>query len=29
MSEVGRWADPEETGDLIRQAIERGRQAGV
>jgi len=29
MSEVGRWADPEETGELIRQAIERGRQAGV
>lgn len=29
MAEVGRWADPEETGELIRQAIERGRQAGA
>ena len=28
VSEVGRWADPEETGELIRQAIERAKHAG-
>ena len=28
MSEVGRWADPAETGEIIRQSIERARQAG-
>ena len=28
MSEVGRWADTAETGEIIRQSIERARQAG-
>jgi inorganic pyrophosphatase len=28
VSEVGRWADPEETGELIRQAIERAKHGG-
>lgn len=27
-SEVGRWADTAETGEIIRQSIERARQAG-
>ena len=26
--EIVRWADPEETGELIRQGIERAKAAG-